>query len=65
MNGYGRIAEHRFRASCGDGHKLRLAGLRIGYARDWFARKPTRLDKLGAAGGVMMVGLGATMLASE
>jgi threonine/homoserine/homoserine lactone efflux protein len=34
-------------------------------ARDWFARKPTRLDKLGVTGGVMMVGLGATMLASE
>jgi threonine/homoserine/homoserine lactone efflux protein len=34
-------------------------------ARDWFARKPTRLDKLGASGGVMMVGLGATMLATE
>lgn len=28
-------------------------------ARDWFARKPRRLDSLGAAGGVMMVGLGA------
>ena len=28
-------------------------------ARDWFARKPKRLDTLGAAGGVMMVGLGA------
>ena len=34
-------------------------------ARDWFARKPNRLDKLGVTGGVMMVGLGATMLASE
>ncbi|MEW1952413.1 LysE family translocator [Terrabacter sp. NPDC080008] len=34
-------------------------------AREWFARKPARLDTLGAAGGVMMVGLGATMLASE
>jgi threonine/homoserine/homoserine lactone efflux protein len=34
-------------------------------AREWFARKPARLDKLGATGGVMMVGLGATMLASE
>jgi threonine/homoserine/homoserine lactone efflux protein len=34
-------------------------------ARDWFARKPTRLDKLGVTGGVMMVGLGATMIASE
>ena len=34
-------------------------------ARDWFARKPTRLDTLGTTGGVMMVGLGATMLASE
>jgi threonine/homoserine/homoserine lactone efflux protein len=28
-------------------------------ARDWFARKPRRLDNLGVAGGVMMVGLGA------
>lgn len=31
-------------------------------ARDWFARKPQRLDGLGAAGGVMMVGLGATLV---
>lgn len=30
-------------------------------ARDWFARKPHRLDHLGAAGGVMMIGLGATL----
>ena len=30
-------------------------------ARDWFARRPQRLDKLGVAGGVMMIGLGATM----
>ncbi len=34
-------------------------------AREWFARKPARLDKLGVTGGVMMVGLGATMLARE
>jgi threonine/homoserine/homoserine lactone efflux protein len=34
-------------------------------AREWFARKPARLDKLGTAGGAMMVGLGATMLARE
>jgi threonine/homoserine/homoserine lactone efflux protein len=34
-------------------------------AREWFARKPARLDTLGATGGVMMVGLGATMLATE
>jgi threonine/homoserine/homoserine lactone efflux protein len=34
-------------------------------ARDWFARKPARLDSLGATGGVMMVGLGAAMLARE
>lgn len=31
-------------------------------ARDWFAREPQRLDGLGAAGGVMMVGLGATLV---
>nr|WP_221200318.1 LysE family translocator [Nocardioides soli] len=34
-------------------------------ARDWFARRPQRLDRLGVAGGVMMIGLGATMAASE
>lgn len=34
-------------------------------ARDWFARKPKRLDTLGAAGGAMMIGLGATMVATE
>lgn len=33
-------------------------------ARDWFARRPTRLDKLGASGGVMMIGLGATLAAT-
>lgn len=30
-------------------------------ARDWFAREPKRLDQLGATGGVMMIGLGATL----
>ncbi len=30
-------------------------------ARDWFARRPGRLDSLGLAGGLSMVGLGATM----
>ena len=34
-------------------------------ARDWFAGRPGRLDALGATGGVMMVGLGATMLVAE
>ncbi len=33
-------------------------------ARDWFARKPERLDQLGATGGVMMVGLGAALAVS-
>lgn len=32
--------------------------LAAGRARAWFARKPPRLDHLGTAGGVMMVGLG-------
>ena len=39
--------------------------LAAGKARDWFAREPRRLDRLGATGGVMMVGLGATMAATE
>jgi threonine/homoserine/homoserine lactone efflux protein len=30
-------------------------------ARTWFARKPHRLDRLGATGGVMMIGLGAAL----
>ena len=34
-------------------------------ARDWFARRPHRLDRLGATGGVMMVGLGTTMAVAE
>lgn len=33
-------------------------------ARDWFARKPHRLDHLGVTGGVMMVGLGAGLAAT-
>ena len=36
-----------------------------GRAREWLARKPRRLDRLGVAGGSMMVGLGVTMLARE
>ncbi len=39
--------------------------LAAGSARQWFARRPTRLDALSATGGTMMVGLGATMLAAE
>jgi threonine/homoserine/homoserine lactone efflux protein len=34
-------------------------------ARDWFARRPTRLDGLGAAGGVMMIGLGTVMATAD
>jgi threonine/homoserine/homoserine lactone efflux protein len=36
-----------------------------GTARDWFARRPERLDAMGAAGGVMMIGLGATLAAAD
>ncbi|QZY29921.1 LysE family translocator [Nocardioides coralli] len=36
-----------------------------GRARRWFAREPRRLDAMGAAGGAMMIGLGATMAATE
>lgn len=39
--------------------------LAAGRAKAWFARKPHRLDKLGAAGGVMMLGLSATLLAAS
>jgi threonine/homoserine/homoserine lactone efflux protein len=39
--------------------------LLAGKARDWLARKPQRLDRLGAGGGFMMIGLGALMLARE
>lgn len=38
--------------------------LAAGRARDWFARRPQRLDTLGATGGVMMIGLGATLAVS-
>jgi threonine/homoserine/homoserine lactone efflux protein len=42
-----------------------LWALGAGKARDWFARKPRRLDKLGATGGGMMIALGVTLAASE
>ncbi|MCU1646370.1 MAG: LysE family translocator [Nocardia sp.] len=35
-----------------------------GFARDWFGRSPKRLENLGAAGGVMIIGLGATVAVS-
>jgi len=50
-----------FLATCSD----TVWALAAGRARDWFARKPHRLDKLGATGGAMMIGLGATMLAQD
>ena len=37
----------------------RVWALAASKARDWFARRPQRLDTLGVAGGVMMIGLGA------
>lgn len=39
--------------------------LAAGKARDWFARRPHRLDNLGVAGGLMMIGLGAALVASD
>ncbi|HYH34952.1 MAG TPA: LysE family translocator [Nocardioides sp.] len=36
-----------------------------GSARRWFAREPRWLDAMGTAGGVMMIGLGATLAATE
>ena len=36
-----------------------------GAARRWFARNPARLDAISATGGVMMIGLGASLAASE
>jgi threonine/homoserine/homoserine lactone efflux protein len=32
-----------------------------GSARDWFARSPTRVERLGLTGGVMMIGLGGVL----
>jgi threonine/homoserine/homoserine lactone efflux protein len=34
-------------------------------ARTWFAREPKRLDRLGTAGGSMMIGLGAVLLVQD
>ena len=38
--------------------------LLAGTARNWFARSPKRVERLGAAGGVMMIGLGGVLLAT-
>jgi threonine/homoserine/homoserine lactone efflux protein len=35
--------------------------LAAGSARDWFARSPKRIERLGATGGVMMIGLGGVL----
>jgi threonine/homoserine/homoserine lactone efflux protein len=48
-------------AACSDS----VWALAASKARDWFARRPTRLDKLGVAGGVMLIGLGTAMAASD
>ena len=36
--------------------------LLAGTARNWFAKSPKRVERLGAAGGVMMIGLGGVLL---
>ena len=36
--------------------------LAAGSARDWFAKSPRRIASLSATGGVMMIGIGATVL---
>ncbi|MEO5534988.1 MAG: LysE family translocator [Pseudolysinimonas sp.] len=36
--------------------------LAAGSARDWFAKSPKRVERLGATGGVMMIGLGGVLL---
>jgi threonine/homoserine/homoserine lactone efflux protein len=48
-------------AMCSDS----LWALGAGKARDWFARKPHRLDKLSATGGGMMIALGFSLAATE
>lgn len=35
--------------------------LAAGSARDWFARSPKRVERLGVTGGVMMIGLGGAL----
>ncbi|MBF6332561.1 LysE family translocator [Nocardia transvalensis] len=39
-------------------------GLLAGTARDWFARSPRRLEAVGGAGGLMIIGLGASVAIS-
>ncbi|WP_067531048.1 LysE family translocator [Nocardia crassostreae] len=39
-------------------------GLAAGLARDWFARSPKHLEAIGGAGGVMIIGLGASVAVS-
>ena len=48
-------------AACSDS----VWALAASRARDWFARKPERLDKLGVTGGAMMVSLGTVMLTQD
>ena len=44
---------------------MRAVALGAARAREWFARKPRRLDALGATGGGMMIALGVTLVATD
>lgn len=48
-------------AACSDS----LWALGAARAREWFTRKPRRLDALGATGGGMMIALGVTLVAAD
>jgi threonine/homoserine/homoserine lactone efflux protein len=41
-----------------------LWALAAGTARDWFVRRPQRTQRLAAAGGTMMIGLGVALAAA-
>ena len=41
-----------------------LWAIAAGTARDWFARSPRRLELIGGAGGLAMIGVGATLAVS-
>jgi threonine/homoserine/homoserine lactone efflux protein len=44
-------------ALCSDG----LWAVVAGTAREWFARSPRRLEMVGGTGGLMIIGLGASI----
>jgi len=59
--GHAASAVQPFIASLRAGTRGYAAGMVAGTARAWFAASPRRLEVVGGAGGLVMIGIGASL----